>query len=146
MKNFKKILIVIIFTSLVGYICYEFWLPKLFNYYFFEMPLQGRSFDKADWIDAEKGNDWEQFRKDQRCIKGSMVSDLKKNYLKRHITSKAEIINLLGIEEKRYFKGKNCLAYSLGMCLGFGMDYDYLFLCFDEKDILSDIYVRGLNG
>lgn len=105
-------------------------------------PFQGTKFTKEAWIEAGRSrSDWESVKKDQDCLKGAMVRDLKKNYLIKNVTTKADVKQLLG--EPNY-SNRLCPGYSyiIGMCSGFKMDYDKLDICFDKDDKIIDILVR----
>jgi hypothetical protein len=115
----------------------------LWGYYHLKIaPFRGMSFSKEAWREAEMGSsDWAQVEKDMQCLRGAMLQDLKDNYLKIGKTSIRNIISLLGQEEAIQKNGTKCLKYSLGMCSGFKIDYDSLYVCFDDNDILKKLYI-----
>lgn len=133
---FKKILFA---TFIVGGICaavYSVW------FYLTEIaPFSGRDFNKKEWAEALKSsNDHEYVKKRAQCIRGPMISDLKKNYLKNG-TNISIVTNLLGeadagigtsrpVSDQGF---KNCVQYDLGECSGGAPDSDYLYICFDEN-------------
>lgn len=97
-------------------------------------PFSGSKFSQEKWEAAGKGKtDYEQSELDYQCIRGVMVEDLKKNYLKATITPE-ETVELLG-ETKNITAsdGKSCLKYNLGMCSGLKTDYDSLVVCFKNN-------------
>jgi len=67
---------------------------------------------------------------DSTCYRGGMAKDIRDNLLKQG-ESKQFVENLLGkpdhIQENEY-------SYVLGMCSGFGFDYDNLHIYFNKQD------------
>lgn len=114
-------------------------------YYLRVYPLDNTKFNQEVWNFASKSKgDWEQFRKDEQCIKGGMVGDLKRRYLKRGITNKSEVISLLGkpysTDTGEFLQCHTCLEYDIGYCLGFRIDPNTLYICFDKNDKLKRVY------
>jgi hypothetical protein len=116
----------------------------LLYYYTRIYPFARSKFDRTAWIQADiSKSDWEQVEKDNQCIKGAMVKDLKNNYFIRGRTTKEEVLLLLGTEVEIRKLG-NCLIYSLGMCSGLRIDYDSLYICFNNKNKVKEVYTsRG---
>gem|GEM_PF-4182509 len=136
LKGFLKKLLLAIFV--VGGVCatvYSMWL------YLTEIaPFRGRDFNQKEWAEAFKSsNDHEYGIKRAECIRGAMVSDLKKNYLKDGI-NRSIVTNLLGEADAGTKVSKsvsdqgfeNCIQYDLGECSGSVPDSDYLYICFDR--------------
>lgn len=67
-----------------------------------------------------------------------MVRDLTRNYLIPESVSRDDVYALLGRTELTVeIYGQSCVAYTLGMCSGLGIDYDSLYVCFDSNDKIS---------
>jgi hypothetical protein len=119
-------------SVLVFVLTSRFWLH--------EFPFMGESFTQEKWAEAgrcEGLTDFQCAAKENECPRGPMVRSLRRNYLTVG-TSRAAVIDLLGPDDFTGVDGPECLSWSLGMCSGLGWDYDSLFVCFDEKDLLVD--------
>lgn len=69
-----------------------------------------------------------------------MVRDLTRNYLIPKTVSRVEVDALLGQTERTVeINGQSCLAYTLGMCSGLGIDYDSLYVCFDSNERIASV-------
>ena len=136
LKDFLKKLLLAFF--IVGGICvalYSAW------FYLSEIaPFRGRDFNQKEWAEAFKSNsDHEYGIKRMECIRGAMVSDLKKNYLK-YGTNRSIVTNLLGEADAGTGTSRsvsdqgfeNCIQYDLGECSVSAPDSDYLYICFDR--------------
>lgn len=136
----KKIgkIILIVTLSLIS-ICVI--IGALGYYYLYVYPFDNAKFDRAIWVEAEST------KIEGECIRGGMVGDLKRNYLKIGITSKKEVIALLGDRYDKYTTNEctdwrdynNCVHYDLGMCKVHRADYDSLHICFDENNKIKII-------
>jgi hypothetical protein len=93
----------------------------------------GAPFDRQAWLAAPDGQ--------EDCVRGAMVSDLEAHYLRRGVTS-ATVIDLLGPGATDAGTPASCRSYLLGMCSGFGIDYDGLFVCFDGEGRLAKTYTQ----
>ncbi|MCT4611469.1 MAG: hypothetical protein N4A70_19945 [Pelagimonas sp.] len=104
-------------------------------------PFRGDKFDPQTWAEAGlcKGlNDGECAQKERTCPRGGMVHDLISNHLISQTTRSETVIKLLG--QSTYdiqINGLKCPGYSLGMCSGLGLDYDSLFVCFDQNGTVA---------
>lgn len=104
-------------------------------------PFRGETFEQTKW--ELQGNchglsDWECVQKEASCPRGGMVRDLTRNYLIPETLSRDEVYALLGRTERTVeINGQSCIAYTLGMCSGLGVDYDSLYVCFDVNDRIS---------
>lgn len=78
---------------------------------------------------------------DVDCIRGQMVRDLTRSYLRLGM-SRSDAIALLGNPQPGSLPVKTSLSYDLGMCSGFRMDYDSLVLSFNDRDALIDIRTK----
>jgi hypothetical protein len=122
------IIIAILFTLLILQLKY-----KIIS------PFSGEDFNQETWFEYNNlGN------KDYICLRGPMVNDLKYEYIHIKTTTKQEVVELLGtpdINNSTSRRNKNnCIGYSLGMCSGMQIDYDTFFICFDDKDLINNIY------
>ncbi len=96
------------------------------------------SFDATRWAWAtQPRSDHAQFEIDMKCVRGAMVWDLQRNYLKAGMGIE-DVKRLLGPSPK--VNGTQCIDYDLGMCSGLKMDYDSLYVCFDENWKLAASY------
>jgi hypothetical protein len=67
-----------------------------------------------------------------------MVRDLTNNHLLPQTTRREEVIELLGRSTSNVqINGLECPAYSLGMCSGIRIDYDSLYVCFNEDGTVA---------
>lgn len=124
------IIIAILFTLLVLQLKY-----KIIS------PFSGEDFNQETWFKYNNlGN------KDYICLRGPMVYDLKDEYLHIKTTTKQEVVELLGtpdINNSTSRRNKsNCIGYSLGMCSGIKIDYDYLYICFDNEKAITKTYTQ----
>jgi len=78
---------------------------------------------------------------DVDCVRGQMVRDLTRSYLRLGM-SRSDVIALLGNPQPGSLPVKTSLSYDLGMCSGFRMDYDALVLSFNDRDALIDIRTK----
>lgn len=129
-----RILIYIIVSISITLSLLWFSAPHIGHYFFHVVPFNGSTFNKKKWVAAEEGRtDQEQADLDSQCIRGAMVSDLKKKYLTSK-TTKIDVINLLGPTRNTGTQdNQTCLQYNLGMCSGFKVDYDSLVICFKNN-------------
>ncbi|KAB7610513.1 hypothetical protein F9L33_14535 [Amylibacter sp. SFDW26] len=106
-----------------------------------EMPFRGERFSPDLWVDANdcRGLSGEECaEKEATCQRGPMVRDLLISYLTPKVTIRANVISLIGEKEyKTNINGQPCDAYNLGMCSGFRIDYDALYVCYDQKGTVS---------
>jgi hypothetical protein len=116
-----SLLVVILSIFLVG----------SYYYIFAVKPFSETPFNRGIWFSAVGKTDSEQFKYDRECARGAMYADLKKNHLKPEM-SKDDVKTLLGKPES---ENPYCLSYNLGMCSGFKMDYDSLYICFENQRI-----------
>lgn len=114
-----------------------FWKPIL-RFVFHDLPFMGKSFDSAVWSSALScKNDQDCLDKEIACLRGPMYRDLERNHLVVG-TSKTTVIRLIG-EPARSAKN-NCLDYELGYCSGLKIDTDYLRICFDNSERITNVY------
>lgn len=110
-------------------------------WYMHMSPFRGETFEQTKWeLDGScQGlSDWECVQKEASCPRGGMVRDLTRNYLIPETVSRDEVQALLGRTERTVeINGQSCIAYTLGMCSGLGIDYDSLYVCFDSNDRIS---------
>lgn len=86
------------------------------------------TFDKKVWS-ANTSNE-----EDTACYRGGMAKDIIDSRLTNNM-SKENVIALLGNPDKSLSKQE--FEYVLGMCSGFGFDYDNLHIYFNEQDNFS---------
>jgi hypothetical protein len=112
-------------------------LPLALRWYLFQLPFMWRTFTNEAWAEAGcKGlNDTTCANKATSCPRGSMANSLIRNYLIVGKTSKADVLQSLGPPDSPD-RPDGCSHYTLGMCSGFGFDYDVLYVCFDEQERL----------
>lgn len=114
-----------------------FWKP-IVTFVLHELPFMGQTFSKAKWEEAiQCSSKAECMEKEISCIRGPMYLGLKRSHL-RLGTSKETIIQLLG--PATHSQGDpSCTDYRLGMCSGFGMDYDWLRICYDQGNKVRSV-------
>lgn len=104
-------------------------------------PFRGETFEQGKWElqgSCQGLSDWECVQKEASCPRGGMVRDLARNYLIPETVSRDEVYALLGRTKGTVkINGQSCIAYTLGMCSGLGIDYDSLYVCFDSNDRIS---------
>lgn len=104
-------------------------------------PFRGETFEQTKWElegSCQGLSDWECVQKEASCPRGGMVRDLTRNYLIPESVSRDDVYALLGRTELTVeIYGQSCVAYTLGMCSGLGIDYDSLYVCFDSNDKIS---------
>jgi hypothetical protein len=102
------------------------------------LPFMGETFSKAKWENAVKcSSKAECLEMEMSCIRGPMYRDLKR----KHLTSgkdRESVTRLLGPAQVDR-KNPSCLVYELGMCSGFKIDYDWLYICFDPNDQIESV-------
>ena len=114
-----------------------FWKPIL-RFVFHDLPFMGKSFDSTVWSSALScKNDRDCLAKAMACLRGPMYRDLARNHLVVG-APKAAVTNLIG-ELARADKN-NCFDYELGYCSGLKIDTDYLRVCFDNREKITDVY------
>ena len=110
-------------------------------WYMHVSPFRGESFEQTKWElegSCQGLSDWECVQKEASCPRGGMVRDLTRNYLIPETVSRDQVYALLGQTERTVeINGQSCIAYTLGMCSGLGIDYDSLYVCFDNNDRIS---------
>ena len=110
----------------------------ILRFAFHDLPFMGKSFDGAAWSSALScGNDRDCVDREMECLRGPMYRDLKKNYLFVG-TPKAAVTRLIG--EPTQIAEKNCFDYELGYCSGLKIDTDYLRVCFDSSEKVTNVY------
>lgn len=111
------------------------------SWYMHISPFQGDRFDLKQWEEAgscQGLSDWGCAEKEASCPRGGMVHDLTTNHLVEKTTTRDQVIAMLGPSKYTLeINGAACPAYSLGMCSGIGIDYDSLYVCFDDTDNIS---------
>ena len=104
-------------------------------------PFRGETFEQTKWElegSCQGLSDWECTQKEASCPRGGMVRDLTRNYLIPESVSRDDVYALLGRTERTVeIYGQSCVAYTLGMCSGLGIDYDSLYVCFDSNNKIS---------
>lgn len=137
-------LIFIIFAILFGI---EMIRLKLFGYspiiqlVSYQMLIKDQEFTKDTWVEAarcEGLSSQDCNKKRSNCIRGSMTRDLLQNHLIIGETTRDMTAALLGPKEYDVeIQGQSCAAYALGMCSGFRIDQDSLYVCYRENSIIS---------
>ena len=113
-----------------------FWKPTV-RFVFHDLPFMGESFDSAVWSFALNcKNDRDCLDKEMACLRGPMYRDLAKNHLIVG-TPKAAVTRLLG--EPAQIATNNCIDYELGYCSGLKIDGDYLRVCFDSRETVTNV-------
>ncbi|PTE13645.1 hypothetical protein [Pseudogemmobacter blasticus] len=108
------------------------------RFWLHEFPFMGETFTPEKWTEAgscEGLTDYQCVMKESDCPRGPMVRSLLRRHLKAGTTLEA-IVDLLGPAGHPEKDASGCMNWSLGMCSGLGIDYDSLFVCFDETDHL----------
>lgn len=114
-----------------------FWKPIL-RFVFHDLPFMGNSFDSAVWSSALScKNDQDCLDKEIACLRGPMYRDLEKNHLIIG-APKTTVTRLIG--EPTLTAKNNCFDYELGYCSGLKIDTDYLRVCFDSSEKVTNIY------
>lgn len=101
------------------------------SFMLFLVTLNDTSFNKAEW-DSAPGNDYAD------CTRLEMVADLKDKILLPGL-SRTEVVRILGEPDTE--EGRK-IGYVLGMCSGYGFDYDLMHILFDENSGVSVVKVR----
>lgn len=120
MKKALKIIASIIAIGLICYVAFAWYVA----YVVFDDPFDNKKFNKHTWLEYYNNHIPQNPR-------GEMFNDLIENNLKIGF-SKKETINLLGKPEVITEEG--VYWYNLGMWSGFGIDYDYLYIYFNNKN------------
>lgn len=81
-------------------------------------------FEREAWVANTINGD------DSRCYRGGMANDIRDNVLSRKM-SQEDVSALLGKPDGRVTAQE--YQYVLGMCSGFGVDYDVLHVYFDAQ-------------
>lgn len=114
-----------------------FWKPIL-RFAFHDLPFMGRSFDRTVWSSALScKNDRDCLDKEMACLRGPMYRDLERNHLVVGVP-KTTVTGLIG-EHTRSAKN-NCFDFELGYCSGLKIDTDYLRVCFDNSEKITNVY------
>lgn len=95
-------------------------------------------FVRDDWIDAPKCR---RDGCDAECVRGVMIRDLQRRHLHRGMPRGA-VSDLLGIGKAISRGGVECLSFEIGMCSGFGIDYDVFIICFDGNSTLTESWTE----
>lgn len=130
-KKFLYILkkVIISFLAFVGFLSI---LGGIFTWWSTIGVFSHQSFDSKQWnikLTQEL---------DSSCYRGGMARDIRDNLLKQG-QSKQYVKNLLGEPDSTR---DNEYSYVLGMCSGFGFDYDNLHIYFDKQDKLIYSKIR----
>jgi hypothetical protein len=113
------------FLVLVGVVAAVWGLARACDY------RRQANFDQQTWLHYSSLDD------QLKCTRGAMVADLQDRYLHDSMTL-AQVEALLGKPDGPARNG--CVDYSLGMCSGFQMDYDSLYVCFNDDGGVSSSY------
>lgn len=89
--------------------------------------FSSESFEKTKWHAAVSDES------SATCYRGGMANDIQ-DLLSNKMTEK-DVAVLLGEPSEQFTKQE--YQYSLGMCSGLGIDYDYLHIYFDEQGHFS---------
>lgn len=110
-------------------------------FFMHELPFRGQIFDPQQWSDAGSCaglSDWQCAAKQGSCPRGQMVRNLLRKCVLVADTTRDTEIALLGAKEYDVvIHGTSCDAYRLGMCSGLRIDYDSLYVCYAEDDVVS---------
>jgi hypothetical protein len=104
-------------------------------------PFTGETFEPDRWRAAGSCrdlSDWECEEKLSACPRGAMVGDLLSNHIMVRQSTRDDVLGLLGAA--RYsvdIDGHTCDGYRLGMCSGWGWDYDSLYICYDAAGVVG---------
>jgi hypothetical protein len=96
-------------------------------------PFETDAFEKAKW--QQETSLEESFS----CYRGGMASDIKNNKLTTSMQAK-HVVDLLGKPDTTT-PNKQEIQYILGMCSGFGVDYDVLHIYFNERGELTNAQI-----
>lgn len=114
-----------------------FWKPIL-RFVFHDLPFMGKSFDRTAWSSALScKNEQDCLDKEMACLRGSMYRDLEKSHLIKG-ESKIAVTGLIGKPTRT--TENNCFDYELGYCSGLKIDTDYLRVCFDNSEKITNVY------
>jgi hypothetical protein len=95
-------------------------------------------FDATKWKMAGEGTDLQQTRKEEKCVRGRMLTDLRLRYLKAGMR-KEELFALLGPPtQSGDDKARGCFSYVTGYCRGLGFSLNFVTFCFDASGHLSN--------
>ncbi len=119
---------------LVGY-------PPIARLFLHKLPFMGERFTPKKWREGGSCaglSDAKCAEKESNCPRGRMVYDLTEIHLVVGETSRLEVEYLLGAPDRLFRRDRQqCLRYHVGMCSGLGIDYDSLFVCFDDTGLVS---------
>jgi hypothetical protein len=104
-------------------------------------PFAGEIFEPDRWRAAGSCrdlSDWECEEKLSACPRGAMVGDLLGNHILARQSTRGDVLGLLGAASYRVnVDGRRCDGYRLGMCSGWGWDYDTLYICYDAAGVVD---------
>lgn len=126
-----------IFATAVVLLLALFWKPTL-QFIFHDLPFRGQSFDSSVWASALSCvNRQDCLEKEMACVRGPMYRDLENKHLKAGVP-KATVTRLIG--KPAFIAENSCFDYELGSCSGLKIDADYLRVCFDSSDKVTNAY------
>ncbi len=131
-KKFVKsfLIIAIVAVATFGGL-YFYTYNKLLNK--FDYPFDNREFESLVWKEQ-----FGSYKADNP--RGEMYDDLIENYLHQGLP-KNQVIDMLGEPDRTNYSTENNFNYILGMWSGWRVDHDFLYIEFDE-DNLVDVFYR----
>lgn len=114
--------------------------PPITRFVFHELPFKGERFTPETWRDRWNcASRAECIERETKCSRGRMVDDLIDTYLQPGQLSQAQVGQLLGTPNQTFqHEAQQCVGYFVGMCSGFGLDHDSLYVCFDAAGQVAD--------
>lgn len=124
-------------TVVLILLLFLFWKPVL-RFVFHDLPFMGTTYDSKVWASALScKNAQDCLEKEMACVRGPMYRDLEKNHSVVG-TPRTSVRPLIG--EPTRAAEDNCVDYELGYCSGLKVDTDYLRICFDNSEKVSNVY------
>lgn len=132
------------FTKLGKWLFIAIWLTIVIAVFFgesitkfvlHEMPFMGTSFTRVAWEQAGQCSG-KACALDISCPRGGMFRDLQRHHLVPG-TRRTMVEQMLGKGEQG--SEEHCALYPLGMCGGFGIDMDYLRICYGHDDRIASV-------
>ena len=112
-----------------------FFGPSITKFVLHDLPFMGNTFTKVEWDKAGQCAG-KTCAVDVSCPRGGMFRDLQRNHLLAG-TPRPRVEQMLGKSD--IADRKNCAIYPLGMCSGFGIDMDYLQICYNNENRITSV-------
>ena len=139
LKLFALAVALIIGVDVLGAVTVGY--PPTLVFVLHELPFRGERFEPVAWREAGSCaglSDWECYEKEDDCPRGPMVRDLLRSHLEAGTKTRAQVVSVIGPSEADIrINGAICEGYRLGICSGFGWDYDSLYVCYGDDGTVS---------